>query len=160
THRRAVPGLLLALLASHLAVPPAARAADPDDLIDVVEHLLGATNVQAITGHGRMAAGISADGDLTVLSWPTPSFADQLAYISSNAVDARSRPLLGAQEGAGLFLGLLLELADTSRQVVWLRDRTIFTVTQSYGPEDGGNVETRFVSPELGLTVTLTDAIL
>jgi len=119
--------------------------------IDAMENVFGATNVNAITGHGGLTAGISADGDLTVLAWPNPSTVDQLAYISSNAVDARDRPRFGAEEGAGLFLGLLVDGALT-----WLRD---WEVVQDYGPSAASAVHTRFRNDALGLTVTLVDGI-
>ena len=129
-----------------------------DSQIDGVEHFFGATNIHAVSGHGRLTIGVSQDGDLTVLAWPTPSYLDQLAYISSNAWEARAEPRFGALEGAGSFLGLLIEDAS-GRRVVWLRDRALFTIAQDYGAMDGPNVETRFVSASLGLSVTVTDAI-
>ena len=85
----------VALFALLLAWPAAARA---DRRIDAIEHIFGATNVNAICGHGRISVGVSADGDVTVLTWPSPSYSDQLGYVSSNAYDARSRPRLGASE--------------------------------------------------------------
>ncbi len=133
-----------------------ARAAT---LIDGGEHMFGATNINAVTGHGRLTAGLSADGDVTVLSWPSPSYADQLGYISSNDIEARSLPRLGAPEGAGLFVGLLIETNDGSREVSWLRDRSRWQIAQSYGDDDGANIVTRYTSADLGVTVTLTDAI-
>ena len=33
-----------------------------------------------------------------MLSWPNPSTNDQLAYVSSNALDARDLPRMGAPE--------------------------------------------------------------
>ena len=127
--------------------------------IDGGEHTFGATNINAVTGHGRLAEGVSADGDVTVLSWPSPSYADQLGYLSSNDIEARSLPRLGAPEGAGLFLGLLMEKTDGSREVSWLRDRSRWEIVQSYGDDDGPNIVTRHTSTDLGLTVTVTDAV-
>ena len=142
----------VALLALLLAWPAAARA---DRRIDAIEHIFGATNVNAICGHGRISVGVSADGDVTVLTWPSPSYSDQLGYVSSNAYDARSRPRLGASEGAGLFLGLVVERAGV-RTVHWLRD---LETDQSYGPGDGANVWSVHASEALGLTVTVIDAV-
>jgi hypothetical protein len=148
--------LLVVIFGLLVIIVPAARAAT---FIDGGEHLFGATNINAVTGHGQLAEGVSADGDVTVLSWPTPSYADQLGYISSNAVDARSLPRFGAPEGAGLFLGLLIEKSDGSREVSWLRDRSRWEIAQSYGDDDGVNVVTRHTRMDLGLTVMVTDAI-
>ncbi len=140
------------MLAS-MAAPCAATST-----IDGIEHIFGSTNVHAVTGHGRLSVGVSADGDVTVLTWPSPSFTDQLAYLSSNDVNARALPRFGAPEGAGLFLGLLVELSN-GREVTWLRDREEWSIDQSYGPDDGPNVVTRHVSERLGLTVTVTDTV-
>lgn len=136
-----------------------ARPGYADSAIDGIEHVFGATNINAVTGNGRMAAGVSATGEITVLSWPSPSYADQLGYISSNDFHARSLPRFGAPEGAGLFLGLLLERSGGQRTVSWLRDPSQWVIEQSYGTDDGPNVVTQHRSADLGLTVTVTDAI-
>ena len=60
-----------------------------------IEMGLGATNITATAGNGGLTAGVSKDGDLTMLSWPSPSYWDQLSYITTNAPDARERPRLG-----------------------------------------------------------------
>jgi hypothetical protein len=141
-----------------VVVASAAAPAAATSTIDGIEHIYGSTNVHAVTGHGRLSVGVSADGDVTVLTWPSPSFTDQLAYLSSNDVNARDLPRFGAPPGAGLFLGLLVELS-TGREVTWLRDREEWNTEQSYGPDDGPNVVTRHTSARLGLTVTVTDAV-
>lgn len=126
--------------------------------IDGIENIYGATNVNAVTGHGRMSVGVSSEGDLTVLTWPSPSYSDQLAYVTSNAFDARELPRFGAVEEAGSFLGLYLDLGETSA-LTWFRDRGTWSVEQDYGPDDGPNVHTRFQSESLGLRATLIDAV-
>lgn len=145
------------LLLSALCALPASQAR-AEGMLDMIEHIFGATNIHAITGHGGTALGVSADGDASVLTWPSPSYSDQLSYISSNALDARSQPRLGAPEGAGAFLGLVLQTKD-GKQVSWLRDRKVWTIAQDYGAEDGANIETRFEAVSLGLKVVVTDAI-
>jgi glucoamylase len=144
--------LLIAATSLLLAVPAPATSG-----IDGIEHLFGSTNVNAVTGHGRLSVGVSVDGDVSVLTWPSPSYADQLAYLSSNDLHARVLPRFGAPQGAGLFLGLLVERGET-RELTWLRDAD-WIIAQSYGPEDGPNVVTRHDSARLGLTVTVTDAV-
>ena len=72
----------LPLLAATTLVAGVARA-DAPSTVDIVEHIFGASNTNAVAGHGGLTAGFSADGDLTLLSWPGPTFADQLAYLSS-----------------------------------------------------------------------------
>jgi hypothetical protein len=124
----------------------AALAAQP---LDYVEKIFGATNVNAVAGHGGLTAGIAADGDLTVLSWPSPGFADQLAYLSSNDADARQRPHFGAPDGMGSYLGLLV-----AGRVVWLRD---LPHAQRYSQPDAPVPVTTFTGA--GFTVTLTDVV-
>lgn len=126
--------------------------------IDAQENVFGATNVNAVVGHGRLTAGVSRDGDLTVLSWPSPSYNDQLAYRSSNALDARSQPRFGALEGAGMFLGLRCDRSDGTTVVTWLRNDD-WTREQDYGSEDGPHPHTRFANEGLGLSAELVDAI-
>ncbi|HJL19963.1 MAG TPA: hypothetical protein RMH99_30140 [Sandaracinaceae bacterium LLY-WYZ-13_1] len=144
----------LLLLAALLARP---APADGQSRMCSIEYIFGATNVHAITGHGRMSVGVSEEGDVTVLTWPSPSYSDQIAYVSSNALDARTLPRLGAQEGMGVFLGLVVE-QDGARSVTWLRDEA-WETTQGYGPDDGANVHTTHRSEALGLTVAVVDAV-
>ena len=138
---------------------PGLAAAGNGTGIDAQENVFGATNIHAVTGHGRLTAGISRDGDVTVLSWPNPSYTDQLGYISSNDLDAHDQPRFGAPEGAGMFLGLVCETQGGITTVIWLRDRATWEIAQDYGPTDGPNPHTRFTSAALGLEVELVDAI-
>ena len=154
--RRSFPIVLAALA---LLLPLSPGSARADTRIDLIEHIFGATNIHAITGHGAMSVAVSRDGDLTVLSWPNPSYADQLAYMTSNAVDARDLPRFGAKEGAGMFLGLWLEHGDGTTELTWLRDPAVWATTQDYGPDDGPNPHTVHRSESLGLVVTVVDAV-
>ena len=126
--------------------------------IDAQENVFGATNINAVVGHGGLTAGISRDGDVTVLSWPSPSYNDQLAYRSSNALDARTLPRFGALEGAGLFLGLRCDFTDGSTRSTWLREQG-WSIAQDYGTAAGPHPHTRFRNDELGLGVLVVDAI-
>jgi MYXO-CTERM domain-containing protein len=125
--------------------------------IDGIEHLFGASNTNAVAGHGALTAGISADGDLTVLSWPSPSYYDQLAYIASNDLDVRSEPHLGALDGMGSYIGLIVD-DGTGPALSWLRDAK-WTHTQGYTRDDAPVPVTTFTRSDLGLTVTLTDIV-
>ena len=122
------------------------------------EHIFGASNTNAVSGHGGLTVGVSNDGDLSVLSWPGPTFADQLAYVSSNDLDVRDEPHLGALDGMGSYLGLLVT-TTAGTKLVWLRDATTFTHAQKYVGDDSVVPETTFVSSTLGLTVTLHDVV-
>jgi hypothetical protein len=139
-----------------LLLARAARA-DAPSTVDMQEHIFGASNTNAVAGHGGLTAGISAEGDLTVLSWPGPSFADQLAYVAGNDLDVRTRPHLGAADGMGAFVGLLVTtMAGT--QLVWLRDPA-FSRAQGYTQPDAPVPQTTFTRADLGLTVVLTDVV-
>src|SRR5262249_31832611 len=127
-----------------LAAP--ARADQP---LDYIEKIFGATNVNAVAGHGALTAGFSEDGDLTVLSWPSPGFDDQLGYLTSNDPDARARKHFGAPDGMGSYLGLLV-----GGRVVWLRD---LPHAQTYSRPDAPVPVTTFTGD--GYTVTVTDVV-
>ncbi len=126
--------------------------------IDGIEHLFGASNTNAVAGHGGLTAGISSDGDLTVLSWPSPSYYDQLAYIASNDLDVRQEPHLGALDGMGSYVGLIVD-DGSGPALTWLRDASTWTHTQGYTKDDAPVPITTFTDKALGLTVTLTDIV-
>ncbi len=132
-----------------LAVAAAAPASAHD--IDIQEHRFGATNVNAQTGNGGLSVGVSARGELTVLSWPSPTFYEQLDYESSADEDARSQPRFGADEDMGVFAGLWVETADGT-ELTWFRDEP-WVVQQSYVTEVSGAVQTLARHDSLGLTV-------
>ncbi|MCC7543054.1 MAG: hypothetical protein IT379_42955, partial [Deltaproteobacteria bacterium] len=151
---RAASLLLAPLLVAVLGQPPSARASGATDAI---EHLLGATNVHAITGNGGLSVGVSREGDLSVLTWPSPSYCDQLTYVSSNAFDAREMPRFGATESMGSFLGLVVETAGSTR-VVWLRDLDEVEA-QRYSRDDSSVPVTRRRDDALGLEVEVLDVV-
>jgi glycosyl hydrolase family 15 len=142
--------------AAAMCLAGSARAGTPS-AIDITEHTFGATNVNAVVGHGGLTAGISVDGDLTMISWPGPTFADQILYLSSNDLDARSEPHFGALDGMGSYVGLLVTTAS-GQTLVWLRDSS-FSHVQGYTQPDAPVVATTFTRSDLGLTVVLTDVV-
>ncbi len=149
--------LAVGAAAATVCLSGSARAGPPPDKIDLTEHIFGATNVNAVVGQGGLTAGISIDGDLTMISWPGPTFADQILYLSSNDLDARSEPHFGALDGMGSYIGLLVT-TSTGQELVWLRDPS-FSHTQRYTQPDAPVVETTFTRGDLGLTVVLTDIV-
>jgi hypothetical protein len=146
----------LGLLSAAALLAPSALAGAPST-IDLTEHIFGATNVNAVGGHGGLTTGISADGDLTMISWPGPTFADQILYLSSNDLDARGEPHFGALDGMGSYIGLQITTASGG-ELVWLRDSS-FSHAQRYTQPDAPVVETTFTRSDLGLTVVLTDVV-
>ena len=122
-----------------------------------IELGLGATNMVATAGNQRLTAGVSKDGDVSVLSWPSPSYWDQLHYITTNAPDAREQPRYGAPKRAGIFAGLVLhEPGAMSPTVTYLRswDRTV-----TYAQDDVRVIETTFTNSKLGLEVVQRDFV-
>jgi len=145
----------LGLLAA-LVLASGARAADEltDNLLG--ELTFGNSNTNAVAGHGRLTAAVSVDGDLSVLAWPGPGFGDQIAYFASNDPEARRLPHFGALDGMGSRLGLFVTTA-AGTSLTWLRD---WTFEQGYTRPDAAVPVTRFTRGDIGLTVTVTDAIL
>lgn len=123
------------------------------DVVEPIERLFGATNVNAVLGDGGLTAGFSRCGELTVLKWPGPSYYDQLDYLSSNAEDARLDRLLGALPSAGAFAGISYRTRGRGWSHTWLRDPG-WTHAQRYTADDAGVIEDVATNDALGLVVT------
>lgn len=85
-----------------------------------IEAFFGASNIVATTGNGRLTAAVSAEGAISVLSWPSPTYFDHIQYVASNDLDARTQPRMGALEGMGIEAGVLIERASGERTLRWL----------------------------------------
>lgn len=90
--------------------------------IDGIEHTFGATHITAQAGNGQLTVGIAPRGEVTVLSWPSPTYYDQLDYETSNDDDARLQARFGASADDGLFAGLWIEADNSPGHFSWLRD--------------------------------------
>ncbi len=122
-----------------------------------IELGLGATNMIATVGNGGLTTGVSKDGDVSVLSWPSPSYYDHLSYITTNAPDARERPRYGAPERSGVFAGVrVVESAGDDPQVSLLRD---WDSQVTYAQDDVRVIETTFTNSDLGLEVVQRDSV-
>ncbi len=137
---------------------PSAHAQEDWSSLDINEHLMGATNVHAITGNGGLSVGLSSQGELTVLTYPSPSYTDQLAYISSNHPDARKQSHFGAKESMGAFFGLRTRSGGTEN-FTWLRGEG-WTSELGYAAEDAPVPVTVLRNETLGITATLIDFVL
>lgn len=127
--------------------------------IDLIEHILGATNIHAISGAGTLTIGVSREGDLTVLTWPSPSYADQLNYVTSNDEDAREQPRFGASEGMGAFGGLVYTTEEGGElRVSWFRDDD-WSHEIGYLSQRSSVITTTFTHEDLGLNVVQTDLV-
>ncbi len=153
-HRARTAPVLALLLANTVA------SAQPRPVaLSAVEHALGASPVHMVAGHGRLTAGVTRDGDLAVLTWPSPSCCDQLTHLSSNDVDARTRPRTGVHEGFGVALGLVVETTAGTR-VEWLHDPARWRPVAGYADEASLQPRVTYTRIDGGLTVTLDDAVL
>lgn len=144
-----------ALLACTLLGPAPAWGAARD--IDFVEQLFGATRINAALGHGRLTAGISRWGELTVLRWPGPSYYEHVNHRTAAQKGARELAYYGAQPNEGSFAGLVLTRGG-STTVTWLRDGD-WTRTQRYRLDTADTLETIYTSSKHGLTVTGLDVV-
>ncbi|MHA1568288.1 MAG: hypothetical protein ACTSXZ_02360 [Alphaproteobacteria bacterium] len=115
-----------------------------------MEDLYGPTNVNACTGNGGLAAGISREGDITVLRWPSPSDYDHVDHLALEFYE----PRMGDKLTAGIFAGLLID-----GTVTWLREEP-WTISQGYLSDEDSIVVTTFYNPDLDLTVRQLDFVL
>jgi hypothetical protein len=140
-----------------------ASTASADDHIPYepafIEMGLGATNIETTVGNGGVTAGVSRDGDLTMISWPSPSYFDHLHYVTTNAPDARLRPRFGATEDMGAFAGIaFVRDGETDLETSFFRDDD-WQIEPGFLGEDVGIIETRFQNDALGLTVRQLDMV-
>ena len=154
SHRAHLAPLLALLLSAATS-----RAQPRPVALSAVEHALGASPLHMVAGHGRLTAGVTRDGDLAVLTWPSPSCCDQLTHLSTNALDARTRPRTGVREGFGVALGVVVETASGTR-VEWLHDPARWRPVASYADERSLQPRVTYTRVDGGLTVTLDDAVL
>ncbi len=146
---------LFTVLTVGLASSPA--AAQENYKAPFIELGLGATNMIATVGNGGLTTGVSKDGDVSVLSWPSPSYFDHLSYITTNAPDAREQPRYGAPKRAGVFAALrIVESAGDEPQVTFLRD---WDKTVTYAQDDVRVIETTFTHENYGLEVAQRDSV-
>ncbi len=91
------------------------------------EIFFGTGNVEGVTGNGSMAAGFAPEGELTVLKWPSPSYHDQVSYLTPylpfrDTGELRNSKANGAAVNAGSFAGLYCRTGDDGF-MSWFRDR-------------------------------------
>lgn len=99
---------------------------------DMIEHLFGATNINAFTGNGGLSVGFSEKGEITVLRWPSPGYYDHINYFTpiipvDEGRHAYDLAYMGAKSNMGIFSGI-----KTPEGVKWLRD---LPSEQSYIPD-------------------------
>jgi len=147
-----IPLLFLLLL-----LPPSACTLD--NPAEEREFISGPTNINAAVGNGGLTAALSSRGDTTVLRWPSPSYFDQLNYMTALLTPgARELPRMGSRENQGIFAGLAY-LRDGQQHVTWFRDPQ-WTASQSYLSDHSNAALTSFHNPDLDLRVSQIQFIL
>ncbi|MFO0750551.1 MAG: hypothetical protein U1F43_33510 [Myxococcota bacterium] len=122
----ALPALCAALTGVPIQPPPATGP------IDLIERLFGASDVAYVIGNGGLTIGLSPLGEAAVLSWPSPSYTDQLLHLGSNDPDVRRARNMAASDAMGAFIGLRLTRGDRAPEVVF--PRKDWVITQRYDP--------------------------
>ena len=119
----------------------------------------GPTDITAVTGNQRLSAGINAEGTVTVLRWPSPSFYDQIKYRTTD----RSQPHMGSLPNEGAFLGIGWRAGpDDEWNFQWMRDALHsrdWNVRQRFADDDGDEVVTTYSNAGAGLTFSLRDVV-
>ncbi len=146
---------LVASAARGLACPQLPVAHDAPNPFELQ---LGATNVNAALGSGKLTAAFSRCGELTVLKWPGPSYYSQLDYLASNAPDARTQPHFGALDSQGAFPGIAYRTAK-GRGFTWLRDDD-WTHDQRYSADTSDVLVDEMTNAALGFHVTARHFVL
>lgn len=109
----------------------------------------------AAIGNGRMAVAFTREGTLNLLRWPSPSYFDQVDYLTSD----RNLPRKGALPNMGSFAGVIFKKTDGTPGVAWTNDSG-WTHRQAYLAEDANIVVTESEHAALGLVVKSTDLVL
>ena len=117
------------------------------------EKAFGPTNINGVSGNGRLAAAFSRDGELTVLRWPSPSYFDHVSYLTRDYY----APRMGAAPNDGSSAAIAWS-ADGVSGVSWLYDPQ-WAHIQYYWSDDVSILVTLMVNAELGLTVVQTDFV-
>ena len=124
-----------------------------------IELGLGTTNSETTVGNGGLTAGVSKDGDLTMISWPSPSYFDHMHYMTTNAPEARTLPRFGALERMGAFAALAFERTGQSTVEVSELRSADWDITADFLGEDTGIIETTFDNTDLGITIRQIDIV-
>ena len=120
-----------------------------------IEDVYGPGNVTGISGNGSLTVGFGYAGELTLFRWPSPSYFDQVRYLTpflTNACETRKLPRNGAGENMGSFAGIYLKGREGFGKVYWFRDEAWFHAQHYQSPESPVLV-TESKNPEQGLLV-------
>lgn len=159
--------VLAAVVAVNIEEPPeiACSASDhPDKENRNGREVWGPTDMNSQIGNGDLMVATNEKGTVTVFKYPSPSYSDQIKH---HAFDRRD-PYYGSDPNAGAFLGVIVTTSDGTERFDWLRD---WGPVSTSDPDYGDNVSQRwdsdfsdtlvtgFRNDELGLNVTVTNAV-
>jgi MYXO-CTERM domain-containing protein len=144
------------VLGTVVALAQAARADD----IAAFEHMFGATDINAAIGNGGATAGFSAQGEITVLRWPSPSYYQHVDFKTSTSSTARQTPHFGARDNQGSFAGVYVAPGPggAAGQFLWARESG-WTVTQAYATDDSNRLVTKLYNAAMRVTLQYTDVV-
>jgi len=146
---------------------PAEYDCSLEDRYAGVEDLFGPGNVTAVSGNGRLTTGFGYGGELTVFRWPSPSYHDQIRYLTpipmlrtgcTSACQCRRLPRNGAAEEMGSFAGVFVETGPGRGRASWFRDPA-WLHSQRYLDTGSNVLVTRAENPSLGLGVETLDFV-
>ncbi len=136
------------------------------------EWYMGATNINGVTGNGRLTAGISYWGELTVLRWPRLSHFDHLRYRTVHGFPLRNynvrmgpdspsesyarlgRPI-AVRPDNGSFAGVY---DPEEMKISWFHEPA-WDAAQRYEPEFSNIVLSTFHNLRIGITVIAVDFV-
>jgi MYXO-CTERM domain-containing protein len=144
--------ILAAAVGALFAQPAPAATGD-------IEAAFGASNISAVTGNGGLTAGISREGAVSVLSWPSPSYTDHVHYIAENGENPREKPRMGALEGFGIYSGIAVKWSGNETVDTTFFPDQNWTWNVTYEGDNNSIIVTEYVDDDRGITVTQTDFI-
>lgn len=124
---------------------------------DLVELAFGSGNVNGAIGNGGLTLGISHLGEVAVLTWPSPSYTDQLLHLGSNHPDRHRQRSLMSHPSMGSTLAL--QVTTSAGSEVTHLTAVGWEVAQGYPDALAPRLETRYRHETLGLTVVVTDFV-
>ncbi len=119
--------------------------------VDGIEHLFGATNINAAVGNGGLTVGLSREGEITLLRWPSPSYYDQINYRTAivgvnEGYHARDLQHMGARADMGAFAGVFVRKETDFAKMLWFRDKNLWEITQGYLTDDDNIIVNQYVA--------------
>ena len=158
--RRTAGPLVALLISTSFLTPPGLAQTAPECVqpgATPEDH--GPTDITAVTGNRTLSAAINAEGTVTVLRWPSPSFYDQIKYRTFD----RSQPHMGSLPNEGAFIGIAWrEPSDREWDFLWMRDvlqTKGWVARQRFADDDTDEVVTTYSNRATGLDVTLRDVV-